>query len=69
MTKKIEIEWLHDNSDCDVCGVSWAQGAVVFIDGEEFLRLEPSAHCTSCDDWTEEEVYKAVLEKLGYEFV
>lgn len=64
---KIEIEWTSDSYDCDTCGPSWAEGAVVKFDGQEVLALVPVAHCYDGQSYSEREVFAAVLEKLGHQ--
>jgi hypothetical protein len=63
---KLEIEWLSDEHDCENCGSSYAEGASVTLDDKPFLLLAPAAYCFDGASWNEEEVYKAILEKLGY---
>ena len=62
----IEIEWLSDEYNCEECGGSYAEGASVTLEGKPFLLLAPVAHCFNGTSWNEEEVFKAILEKLGY---
>lgn len=66
-SKKIEIRWIVDTHDCETCGSSFAEGAIVSLDGKEILRLEPLAHCYNSIEFTQEDVYKKLLEHLGYE--
>ena len=63
---KLRIEWLSDTSDCETCGPSWATGALVEFPNGELLRRIPKASCFGGDDWTQEEIYKDILEHLGY---
>lgn len=63
----VSVEWLDDEHDCDQCGGNWAQGARITINGEETL-LEPVAHCFNGDSWNEEEVFKIILNKIGYQY-
>lgn len=67
MGKEIKITWLEDDRECDDCGWSWAQGAVVEVDGVEILDLQPHAHCYNGDHWDKDVVFFMILEKLGYE--
>lgn len=65
---EIEIEWLSDAYDgCYDCGTSWAEGAIVKLDGKTILELIPVAHCFGGDDWSEAQVYKEIIKKLGYQ--
>lgn len=63
---QIKIEWLSDSSECECCGVSYADGARVFFDDVEVLPLIPSAHCYDGDHWDDREVYEKIFEKLGH---
>jgi hypothetical protein len=63
----IKIEWLDDESDCDDCGATYARGANVWFGEQLLLELAPSAGCCGSDDWSESEVYKEILYKLGYD--
>lgn len=64
---KIEIEWISDSTDCETCGGSYAEGAVVKIDGEVVIDMTPCAACYDGTSFTSEEVYKALLTHLGHE--
>ena len=67
MSGRIEIEWLFDSNDCDQCGGGWATGARVTLDGQPLLELIPVADCFGSEsDWATDEVYKRILETLGY---
>ena len=63
---KIEIEWLSDSYDCDDCGMSWAEGAIVFFNGVKVLDLTPSAHCYDGINYERDEVYRQILAELGH---
>lgn len=63
---KIKIEWLFDSCDCETCGSSWAEGAIVYIDGQEIFTLEPHASCYDGSSWTQADVYYEILKGLGY---
>ena len=64
---KIRIEWLSDDYDCETCGVSFAEGARVFIDGALAFELEPVAHCYDGAHYDQEAVFRRILEHLGHE--
>lgn len=66
---KIVIEWLSDSDDCDTCGFSYASGARVFIDGELKVEKIPVAYCQGGDDFSEEDIYKAIIIALGNEII
>lgn len=62
----VDIQWLRDSHECDTCGMSDAEGAIVSIDGKQVLSLEPCAHCYGGDNWNYEAVLRMTLAKLGY---
>lgn len=63
----IEIKWTYDEHDCDTCGISWSEGAVVTdADGKVILDLEPHAHCFNNRGYSREEVFMRLLAELGY---
>lgn len=64
---KIEIEWISDVSDCETCGNSYADGAIIKIDGEVAIDMTPFATCYDGVSFSEGEVYKALLEHLGHD--
>lgn len=63
---KIEIEALGDSYECDTCGWSDAYGAKVYFDGELVLDMTPVAHCTGGNNYTDEDIFTAILQKLGH---
>lgn len=63
---KIKIERLSDTHDCETCGPSWADGARVYFDGEVALELEPHAYCYDGDDYSDDKIFAAILERLGH---
>lgn len=67
MTKKIEITWIDDYYDCEQCGGAGASGAVVKVDGETVVDMTPQAHCFGGVDYSENQVFLALLGALGYE--
>lgn len=62
----IRIEWLTDTCDCEDCGMSWAQGARVFLDEAEILHLEAAAACYDGESHDPEEVLTVLLRRLGH---
>lgn len=66
---KISIEWLSDEYDCEDCGTSWEEGAIVTFEDGRVLDLSPSAHCYDGVGYTESEVYHRILESLGHDVV
>ena len=65
--KRIKIVELFDESDCETCGSSYAQGYNVYADEELILSYIPSAHCYDSESYDIAYVYKDILEYLGYE--
>lgn len=63
---RIEIEWLEDSSDCETCGPSYADGAIVKIDGAVALDMTPVAGCLNGSGHDSREVLMAVLRHLGH---
>lgn len=65
---KIEIEWSHDSYDnCETCGPSYAEGARVYVDGNLVIDKSPVAHCFNCENYSERDIYDAILQWLGHE--
>jgi hypothetical protein len=64
---KLEIEWLYDDHDCEVCGPSYAEGAIVRMDNVVILELIPNAHCYSSESYEAEEVFVTLLEHFGFD--
>lgn len=65
---KLKIEWLYDEYDCETCGTNWADGANVYYGKELVLSFEPVAHCYSGNNYTEEFIYKKIIEWLCSKF-
>lgn len=66
---EIRIEWLSDSQNCETCGVSYAGGARVLIDGEQLGDFTPIAHCLTPASFWPTDVFKAILEHLGHSAV
>jgi len=62
----IKIKWLYDESDCDDCGSTYAEGAEILL-GDEVILLEPVAYCCGSQSWDERAVFTLILEKLGHQ--
>lgn len=62
----IRIEYLEDSHDCETCGYSYAEGARVYFAGVLAFELTPVAHCFGGDNYSQDEVFRQILEKLGY---
>lgn len=69
MSKKkiISIKRIHDEFDCETCGMDWADGAIIKIDDKFEYELTPIAHCYNGQSYSEEEILIDILNKLGYE--
>lgn len=65
----VEIEWVYDEHDCEVCGPSYAEGAIVRVDNVVILEMMPSAHCYSSESYEPEEVYNALLNRFGFDVI
>lgn len=63
----VEIEWVYDEYDCELCGPSYAEGAIVRVDNVVVLEMMPSAHCYSSESYEPEEVYNALLTRFGFD--
>jgi hypothetical protein len=66
---KIEITTDSDSCECDCCGMSYADGGEVTIDGELVLSRPASASCVGSESWTEGELLVMALKKLGHEVI
>lgn len=66
---KIEITTDSDSFECDCCGVNYADGGEVTIDGELVLSRPASASCVGSESWTEAELLVMALKKLGHEVI
>lgn len=64
---KIKIEWMHDFYKCDDCGTNYAEGAMVYFDGELVIDMSPIAHCYDGTHYDEGDIWKAIIDKLGHE--
>jgi hypothetical protein len=62
----IRIEWLNDEHDCDDCGPSYAEGAIIHIEGKNPIEMLPTAFCYDGTSFSEKDVYVRILEELGY---
>lgn len=65
----IEITWQTDEHECDTCGTAYAEGARVRINGEDVLDLAPGAYCYDGTSYSREQVYRKIIEALGYRVV
>ncbi len=65
MTVEINIEWIQDYTYCETCGGADAEGAFVTI-GEHGIDMTPVAHCYNGVNYSESQVYNAILGYFGY---
>jgi hypothetical protein len=65
---KILVEWLSDEYDCDICGPSWAGGAIVKFEDGKTIEMILVARCCGSTNYEEVDVYKAIFDYLGHEF-
>jgi hypothetical protein len=61
----IKIDWVYAIHECETCGMSGADGALVEKDGEYFLDMSPHAACFGDGTFDDEMVYARILEALG----
>ena len=64
---RIDIETNDDSWDCETCGMDWAEGGRVLIDGEEVLRRDASAHCYCGTSYSADELLVMALSKIGHD--
>lgn len=62
----IEVRKYDDFHDCETCGSSYAEGAEIFIDDVVVENLKPLAACFDGQSYTDDEIWIAVLSKLGH---
>jgi len=65
LNKKINIEWTQDTSDCETCGMSWADGGKIYIDGKMVDEVEPVAYCFGGTSAGEDELLVLALAHIG----
>lgn len=63
-TDKVEIVWTSDVSDCDTCGPSYSDGAIVYINGVQVLDLMPIASCFDGQHYEEAAVFRKIIPFL-----
>ena len=62
---KIEIESNNDQYECETCGMDWAQGGIVKVDGEVIIDLPAVAHCYGGQSYSEDDLLVMALKKMG----
>lgn len=63
---KIDIVTNSDVNDCETCGVSFAEGGSVTIDGNLIVDLPAIAHCFDGQSFSEGDLLVIALRKLGH---
>lgn len=66
---RIRIERITDTSDCDDCGISFADGALIYLDGELHTELQPAAACFGGVSYDDDAIYLHVLRALDLSVV
>lgn len=64
---RIDIETNDDIHYCETCGLNFAEGGVVKVDGVEVLRRDASAHCYAGTSYNEDELLVMALNKMGHD--
>lgn len=65
----ILIERTTDSCECETCGYSYADGANVYFEGVKEIVLHPVAACFDGSEYDDEDIAKAILDKLGSRLV
>lgn len=65
----LEIEWLSDTHNCEVCGPSFSEGAIVRLNNAVILEMIPQASCYSSETYDVTEVYDSVFDLMGVDVV
>jgi hypothetical protein len=63
---KIDIKTAVDFYVCETCGMDYATGGKVYVDGKLILEKVASAHCYDGRSYSEEELLILALEKMGH---
>lgn len=62
---KIEIRTTHDTYDCEMCGMDWADGGIVKVDGKVVLNKKAIAHCYGGQSYSEDDLLVMALKQIG----
>lgn len=65
--RKLKIEWLHDETDCETCGASYAQGFRAYLDGELIDEFVPHAACYDGDSIEPDDVWVRLFKHFDIE--
>lgn len=64
---QVQIKWMSDHHECETCGTSYADGAIVTFENTiPAIHMIPHAHCYDGEDYDAETVYKEILRRLGH---
>lgn len=62
--KKIHLTFISDSMDCETCGMSYAEGFTIDLDGKTLVDHPPSAHCYAETNYPHDEAYAYLSEML-----
>lgn len=63
--KKVRIEDIYDDHDCETCGGAGAWGYRIYVDGRLAVEREPFAHCYDGVYFDTADLVKDVAAALG----
>jgi len=66
---KLIIKHSHNTYDCEDCGLSFSDGAVVTLDGETIIDAPACAHCFGNTNIDYVHILVALCKKLDIEIV
>jgi hypothetical protein len=66
---RIEVVTTVDTYDCETCGMNYATGGKVYVDGKLILEKVASAHCFDGSSYSETDLLILALEKMGHTLV
>ena len=65
MNRVINIETTSDTYECKTCGMGWAEGGYIFLDGVKVDEFEPLAHCYGGQSASSDEILLIALAHMG----
>ena len=63
-----DVDHKCDSYECETCGYSYAEGAEIKLNGQEFMLLEPVAHCFGGTSYSETEIASEVFASFGIKY-
>jgi hypothetical protein len=63
---KIEIKTDSDSFECDDCGMDYAEGGRVSVDGKEIINKPAVAYCMGGSNYSPADLLVMALDKLGH---